>query len=68
MKRAEGREASVLGVRFGIVSPPLMRERSSSGDALVRVVDEELAEEVESGGGGALLLWAIAAARVEPLL
>lgn len=50
------------------MSPPLMGERSSCSDALVRIVDEELAEEVESGGGGGLVLRAVAAARVKPLL
>lgn len=59
---------SRLGVWFGIVSPPLMGERSSCSDALVRVVDEKLTEKVETGGGGSLVLWAVAAARVEPLL
>jgi hypothetical protein len=45
-----------------------MGERRSRSDTLVRIVDEKLAEEVESGGGGGLVLRAVAAARVEPLL
>lgn len=53
---------------LGIMTPPMMRERSAGGDALVGVVDEGLAEEIKPGGGGGLILRAVAAARVEPLL